>query len=106
MKRDRQSKPPVELSREAADLLAEMESLVAENRLRNVLSKFGPVTDKDFGTLIQLFSADVLKDFEKDHEGEFEALQKSERKQLTKTLGQSCAYLIRMNFRNILDGEF
>ena len=106
MKRDRQSKPPVELSQEAADLLAEMESLVVENRLRNVLSKFGPVKDKDFGTLIQLFSADVLEDFGKDHEGKFESLQKSERKQLTKTLGQSCAYLIRMNFRNILDGEF
>ena len=106
MKRDRPSKPPVELSREAADLLAEMESLVTENRLSNVLSKFGPVTDKDFGTLIQLFSADVLKDFERDHEGEINSLQKSERKQLTKKLGRSCACLIRTNFRNILDGEF
>ena len=56
--------------------------------------------------MIQLSSADVLKDFEKDHEGETDSLQKSERKQLTKKLGRSCACLIGTNFRNILDGEF
>ena len=106
MKRDRPSKPPVELSQKAANLLWEMESLVTENRLSNVLSKFGPVKDGDFGRLIQLFSADVLKDFEKERKGETDSLQKAERKQLTKKLGRSCAYLIRMNFRNILDGEF
>ncbi len=106
MKKNRPGKPPEKLSDEASTLLSELDSLTTENRLRNVLSKFGPVKDKDFGTLIQLFAEDVLKDFNKDREQSFAALEKKEQKQLTQKLSQRCAYIIRTNFRNILDGEF
>ena len=104
--RDRPKRPQVTLSKKSEELFNEMWSLITENRLRNVLSKTGPIGQKEFGQLIQLFSKDVLEDFFKDHIKEYNGLAKKEQKQLTRKLSQKCAELIRLNFRNIVDGEF
>ena len=104
--RDRPRKPRMTLSSKAVELFNEMGSLITENRLRNVLSKIGPIGQKEFGKLIQLLSKDVLEDFFKDHIEEYDGLEKKERKQLTRKLSQRCAELIRRNFINIVDGEF
>jgi Rnl2 family RNA ligase len=104
--RDRPKRPQMTLSEKGGELLNEMESLITENRLRNVLSKTGPIGQKEFGKLIQLFSKDVLEDFFKDYLEEYDGLEKKEQKQLTRKLSQQCAELIRLNFMNIVDGEF
>lgn len=104
--RDRPKKPPITLSAKGEELLGEMGNLITENRLRNVLSKIGPIGQKEFGKLIQLFSKDILDEFFKDHMEEYNGLEKKEQKQLTRKLSQKCAELIRLNFMNIIDGEF
>lgn len=104
--RDRPKKPPMTLSAKGKALFSEMGNLITENRLRNVLSKIGPIGQKEFGKLIQLFSKDILNEFFKDHIEEYNGLEKKEQKQLTRKLSQKCAELIRLNFVNIVDGEF
>jgi len=104
--RDRPKKPKMTLSEKGEELFNEMESLITENRLRNVLSKTGPIGQKEFGKLIQLFSKDILDDFFKDYLDEYNGLAKKEQKQLTRKLSQKSAELIRLNFMNIVDGEF
>ena len=104
--RDRPKKPPMTLSAKGEELFSEMGNLITENRLRNVLSKIGSVGQKEFGKLIQLFSKDILDEFFKDHIEEYNGLEKKEQKQLTRKLSQKCAELIRLNFMNIIDGEF
>ncbi len=104
--RDRPKKPQTTLSAKGGELLNEMRSLVTENRLRNVLSKTGPIGQKEFGKLIQYFSKDILEDFFKDHMEEYNALEKKEQKELTRKLSQKSAEMIRLNFMNIVDGEF
>jgi len=104
--RDRPKKPPMTLSAKGEELFNEMGSLITENRLRNVLSKIGPIGQKEFGKLIQLFSKDILEEFFKDHIEEYNGVEKKEQKQLTRKLSQKCAELIRLNFMNIVDGEF
>ena len=104
--RDRPKKPQMTLSAKGEELFNEMGSLIAENRLRNVLSKTGSIGQKEFGKLIQLFSKDILEEFFKDHLEEYNGLEKKEQKQLTRKLSQKCAELIRLNFMNIVDGEF
>lgn len=79
---------------------------VNENRLRNVLSKVGEVGSKDFGKLMGLFTQDILEDYLKEQEDGFQDFAKSERKTVTKMVGQNAAELLRKNFVNILDGEF
>ena len=46
------------------------------------------------------------KDFLKDNEEDFNALDKSERKQVTRYLNGQIGNLIRPNFNNIVDGEY
>jgi len=104
--RDRPKKPQMTLSAKGEELFSEMGSLITENRLRNVLSKIGPIGQKEFGKLIQLFSKDILEEFFKDHIEEYNGVEKKEQKQLTRKLSQKCAELIRLNFMNIVDGEF
>ncbi|MDL1964179.1 MAG: hypothetical protein LWW98_07580 [Deltaproteobacteria bacterium] len=104
--RDRPQKPQMTLSEKGEKLFNEMVSLITENRLRNVLSKIGPIEQKEFGKLIQLFSKDILEDFFKDYLEEYNGLEKKEQKQLTRKLNKQCAELLRRNFSNIVDGEF
>ena len=92
------------LSDEHQAFLDDMLSLVNENRLRNVLSKMGPIVQSDFGKVMKAFIGDVTVDFLKDNE-EFNELEKSDKKRISKVANKAAAILIRENFLNILDGE-
>ena len=98
-------KTDVKLSPEGDKMMTEILTYVTENRLKNVLSKFGPATDKDFGNIMGKMNQDVIEDFQKDFE-EFNSLEKTERKYITKKMGSESADLLRANFLNIIDGEF
>jgi Rnl2 family RNA ligase len=82
-------------------------SYVTENRLRNVLSKTGPITDpkKAFGMIMKPFNQDVIEEFTKENE-KFLQLEKNERKIVTSKLNKKVGELIRGNLFNIIDGEF
>lgn len=99
-------KKQVNISAEAKGAIDLASQYITENRLRNVLSKFGEVGQKDFGKVMGLFTQDIIEDFMKDNEDMLESLEKKERKMVTKSVGQNAAKLLRSNFLNILDGEF
>lgn len=78
---------------------------ITENRLKNVISKIGTVSDKEFGKLLGLFCKDTIEDFMKD-ESKFESLDKKERKMVTSLINKEAGNLIRKNFLKIVDGNF
>ncbi len=92
---------PVEtavLSETAENLWNELHRFLTTNRLHNVLSKEGEFTPKIMGKLLGLFAQDALTDFMKEHRCEFEALEKEERKLITKRLNHWATQLIKEEF--------
>lgn len=82
-----------------------LSAYISENRLRNVLSKIGQVTNKDFGKISGLLVQDILSDGEKDGHGITE-LSNVQQKFLKSRIQKECGNLIRTNFVNIIDGKF
>jgi len=78
---------------------------INENRLKNVLSKIGPVSGQEFGKIMGLFSKDVVEDLIKDCE-DYLHLEKLNVKKVNSFVNKECGNLIRANFLNIIDGEF
>lgn len=68
---------------------------VTENRLNNVLSKIGEVTQKDFGKVLGMFSKDVVEDFLKDYHKIMDDLEKKEAKSVTKSFFKKASELVR-----------
>ena len=92
---------PVEtavLSETAESLWNELHRFLTTNRLRNVLSKEGEFTPKIMGKLLGLFAQDALTDFMKEYSSAFEALEKEERKLITKRLNHWATKLIKDEF--------
>jgi len=93
-------------SPEAQDVLDELKSMITENRLRNVLSKIGPIGQKEFGKLLGEVNKDVLVEFNLDSKSEMDALNNDESKRIHKMINQWAAELIRPNFCNIVDNTY
>lgn len=103
----KKTKVVVNLSEEGLSYLDIAMSYVTENRLRNVLSKIGEVTQQDFGKIKGLFTQDIMLDFEKENpEINIDDLGKAEKKKWQNEFGNHIASLIRKNFLNIIDGDF
>lgn len=68
-----------------------------ENRLNNVVSKIGKVTNKDFGKILNLMFEDIRNDYVKDN-GEFVLSN-----DLRKILMTEISILIRKEFINLID---
>ena len=101
----RKPKTEIVISDHVKAALEESTAYINENRLKNVLSKMGEVTQKDFGKICGLFTKDVIEDFAKEFD--METIEdKKDRKILTKQIGRECGNLLRANFVNILDGNF
>ena len=77
-----------------------------ENRLRNILSKIGGVTHKDFGRILRDMKQDVQEDFDKDHISKWEPLNVSDTKYVHKRLNNYIATMIKENLEEIVDGTF
>ena len=72
----------------------EISQFITYNRVHNVISHIGEVTPKDIGKVIQLTTADTLKDYNK----EFHTLcflDKKEEKMVTKFLAQEVGKIVR-----------
>jgi Rnl2 family RNA ligase len=85
------------------ELMLECIPYVTVNRLRNVISHIGSVTEKDFGKLSGLLVKDVIIELEKTHQLD---LEKDDDKCFKKELNKFCNGLIREHFVNIIDGMF
>jgi len=98
--------PIVPASEEAKRVIQIADEYITENRLRNVLSHMGEITQKDFGKVMGAFAQDVRKDVLGDDPEIFDKVEEDEIKRVNKTINNACAGLIKKNFVNIIDGTF
>jgi len=105
-KKTKKPKVVVTLTPEEESILEYAYEYVTENRLRNVLSRFGPVTQKDFGKLLGSFAKDIREDLEKDHGQLSDILEKDRLKIVNKCINSNAQEMIRSNFVNITDNTF
>lgn len=99
-------KAPVSLSDEQNDVYECVGTYMTETRLKNVLSKIGEVTNKDFGKIMGLFAQDIFDDYEKDEGVHPKDQLGDDWKRVSKLINNDAALLIRKNFLNIIDGNF
>lgn len=102
--KDRSERTPTEavaFSEVAESVWNKLQLFLTTNRLYNVLSKEGEFTPKIMGKLIGLLAQDALTDFMKEHSSVFEALEKEERKLITKRLNNSSTKLIKEEFMTL-----
>lgn len=104
-KNKKEPKEKIEFSEEGKIIYNNILEYITENRLRNVLSKFDQITDKDFGKLIKAFMEDIMEDYNKENEEEIE-IDKKERKLISKMVTKEASNLVRKNFLNIIDNNF
>jgi len=77
-------------------LIQEIEGYVTENRLNNVISKVGEISQKDFGKIMGMFSKDVIEDFQKDYKNDISNLKDKELKLVTKSITPKMAKLLKV----------
>lgn len=94
----------VQLSEKDQDILSTVESLITENRLKNVLSKYGVPQLKDFGVIVKLLLQDVNEQIVTDElDG---VIAGDDIPALNKEVGALLSKLIRPHWVNICNNEF
>ena len=88
---------------EMDEAVVNISQYINENRLRNVLSHFGEIKQKDFGKITGLMCQDVILDYLKEYSP---LPDKSDWKKVTKQTSFTCAMLIREHWLNILDENY
>ena len=73
---------------------------VTENRLNNVVSKIGEVSQKDFGKVLGMFNKDVVEDFLKDYGKITDELDKKELKLITKSFAKNATELVNNKIKS------
>lgn len=104
IKQPKEKKPKI-LSYEGAAVFSVLLDYITENRLRNVISKFGEITNKDFTNLLSDFMRDIFEDYMKEN-NENKNLNKEERNNVNKLVSKKAADIIRRNFVDIINGDF
>lgn len=101
VKRDKNKRPPVQISDRVKGLQLESENYVTENRLIAVMSKLGQLDlaqlfkTKQIGRVLGPFAQDTVESFLKDFDDEFYQLEKSEQKQINQHISDACMALIK-----------
>ena len=85
---------PTDLPDKLQAILNELEAYITENRLNNVLSHIGEVTINDVGKVIGLMNKDVMDNYQADT-GNFNTLEKSENKAISKRVNQLVSKFVR-----------
>ena len=67
---------------------------ITENRLHNVISKLGLVTQRDMGLVMKDFTADILDDYQKEHD-----VDAKELKSISKIVGKESINIVKGYFR-------
>jgi Rnl2 family RNA ligase len=102
-KRAPREKQVFELSEDESELLNELLTYNTEQRVSNVISKIGSVTNKDFGKILGLTTQDILEDFTKDTEREPKTEAEDNWKQFLKLLQAEVGKVVRDQFVTALD---
>lgn len=104
--KSRTPKVPKKVPEKVRPYMELVQSMINENRLRNVLSKIGKIEEPKqvFSKTMKPFTEDILEDFMSESEG-FNDLDKEDQKHVTNMVGKEAANLIRKNLGAILDGE-
>lgn len=101
------SESKVSLPKNLQDLYDNLLRYVTENRLRNVLSKIGPVTtgNKEFSKVVGSLAKDTLEDFSNDFPS-WKELVKEDQKKCTAKLSTIVTNLVTKHWPSIISGEF
>jgi len=83
---------------EVQEVQDEILQMITMNRLNNVISKIGEVTEKDMGKLIGLLSRDVLDEYQKIYGDKLTELKRKYRKVVTKSLAIQCKITVLVYF--------
>lgn len=94
--KSRERKPDiyVEVPESVKKAIEEIVTYVNENRVNNMISHLGEVSEKDIGKVIGLTCKDVWEDFKKES-GTFNLLENKEEKMVTKYLNGEVAKVVR-----------
>lgn len=92
-----------ELSDEESDLMDELLTYNTTQRVSNVISKIGVVTNKDFGRILGLTTQDLLEEFTKDAEQDPKVIAQDNWKQFLKLLQAEVGKTVREEFLKSLD---
>jgi len=95
----------VDVPAEFIQFFQDMKRYATENRLRNVLSKIGPVAKKDMSKVVGLLAKDLLEDFGNDFP-KWKELKKEDQKQVTSKISSLLLNLVAFNWKKIVSGEF
>lgn len=101
IEREQRSKKPkkiIELSDYFQNIIENLSMYVNINRLNNVLSKLGTLTNKDFGKLMKEMIEDVKEDFEKDYPGILGNLEKKDLKLVMAPINKQISNLLKKEF--------
>ena len=83
-----------EIPEKVKQAMEEISQYITRNRVRNVISHLGEVTEKDIGKVIMLTGQDVLKDYRKEYDT-MQYLEKKEEKMVTKYMNGEVAKAVR-----------
>jgi Rnl2 family RNA ligase len=94
-----------ELSDEESDLMNELLTYNTTQRVSNVISKIGAVSNKDFGRILGLTTQDLLEEFTKDTEKDPKVIAQDNWKQFLKLLQAEVGKTVREEFLKSLDND-
>lgn len=97
-KRQPKEQQVFELSENESELMNQLLCYNTEQRVDNVLSKIGPVTNKDFGRILGLTIQDILEEFTKETERDPKVEAESNWKQFNKLLSAEVGKVVRTQF--------
>lgn len=100
-RKQRPVKQKAKLSEFGKLTLTAISTYITENRLNNVISKFGEPQKKDFRAIWQLFKDDVLEDFEKNYTNVYSNLDELDKPLMMKIIGTLCTEVWRPIFLRI-----
>jgi Rnl2 family RNA ligase len=98
-KKQKVPKKPYKMPENLKPIYEDFSQYLNENRLNNVLSKVGQVSQKDFGKVLGMLVQDAKEEFERD---EYE-ISKDDWKALAKTVGKEAGEVVRKDWLNIID---
>lgn len=96
--RQPKDKQVFELSEEESDLMNVLLEYNTEQRVSNVISKIGQITNKDFGKILGLTVQDMLEDFTKETERDAKVEAEDNWKQFHKLLSAEVGKVVRKQF--------
>jgi len=100
-KKQKAPKKPYKMPENVKPIYEDFVCYLNKNRLNNVLSKVGKVSQKDFGKIQGILVQDAKEEFERD---EYE-ISKDDWKAIAKSVGKDAATVVREEWLNILDDQ-